>query len=44
MNFRYKDLAKKLSQEAILNFTLEDKNIFQKNLKNNNDIFLNLLI
>ena len=39
MNFKYKDLAKKLSQEAITKFFLEDKNIFQKNPKNNNDIF-----
>ena len=39
MNFKYKDYAKKLSQEAIDKFFLEDKKIFQKNLKNNNDIF-----
>ena len=39
MNFRYKDLAKNLSQEAVAKFFLEDKNIFQKNPKNNNDIF-----
>ena len=39
MNFKYKDLAKKLSQEAINKFFLEDKNIFQKNPKNNKDIF-----
>ncbi len=39
MNFKYKDYAKKLSQEAIEKFFLEDKKIFQKNLKNNNDIF-----
>jgi len=39
MNFRYKDLAKKLTQEAIAKFFLEDKNIFQKNPKNKNDIF-----
>jgi uncharacterized protein YyaL (SSP411 family) len=39
MNFRYKDLAKKLSQEAIDKFYLDDKNIFQKNPKDNNDIF-----
>ena len=39
MNFKYKDLAKKLSQEAIAKFFLEDKNIFQKNPKNSIDTF-----
>ena len=39
MNFKYKDLAKKLSQEAISKFFLVDKNIFQKNPKDNDDIF-----
>ena len=39
MNFKYKNLAQKLSIEAISKFFLEDKNIFQKNPKNNNDIF-----
>ncbi len=39
MNFKYKDLAKKLSQEALAKFFLEDKNIFQKNQKNSNDTF-----
>ena len=39
MNFKYKDLARKLSQEAINKFFLDEKNIFQKNLKNNNDVF-----
>jgi uncharacterized protein YyaL (SSP411 family) len=39
MNFKYKDLARKLCQESITKFFLEDKNIFQKNTKNNNDIF-----
>ena len=39
MNFKYKDLARKLSQEAILKFFIEDKKIFQKNPKNNDDIF-----
>ena len=39
MNFRYKDLAKKLTQETIDKFYLDDKNIFQKNPKDNNDIF-----
>ena len=41
MNFKYKDLARKLSSEAIDKFFLNDKKIFQKNPKNNNDIFLN---
>ncbi len=39
MNFKYKNLAKKLCKEAIERFYLNDKNIFQKNPKNNNDIF-----
>ena len=39
MNFRYKDLAKRLSQETIDKFYLDDKNIFQKNPKDINDIF-----
>ena len=39
MNFKYKDLAKKLSYEAINKFYLNDKNIFQKNPKVNNDVF-----
>ena len=41
MNFKYKDLARKLSNEAIDKFFLNDKNIFQKSLKNKNDIFFN---
>jgi len=40
MNFKYRDLARKLSQEAMDKFFLEDKKIFQKNPKNNEDIFL----
>ena len=40
LNFKYKKLAKKYSQEAIDKFFLNDKNIFQKNPKDNNDIFL----
>ena len=40
MNFKFKDLARKLSQEAMAKFFLEDKKIFQKNPKINNDIFL----
>ena len=39
MNFKYKDLAKKISLEALKKFYLDDKNIFQKNPINNNDIF-----
>ncbi len=41
MNFKYKDLAKNLSREALIKFFLKDKKIFQKNPKNNNDIFFN---
>ena len=40
MNFKYKDLSKKLSQETIKKFYLKEKNIFQKNPIENNDIFL----
>ena len=39
MNFKYKDLAKKTSIEAMNKFYLKEKNIFQKNKKDNNDIF-----
>jgi uncharacterized protein YyaL (SSP411 family) len=39
LNFKYKELARKLAQEAITKFFLEDKNIFQKNPKNCNDTF-----
>ena len=39
MNYKYKDLAIKLTKEALAKFFLEDKNIFQKNPKNTNDIF-----
>ena len=39
MNFKYKDLAKKFSLEAIEKFYIAEKNIFQKNPVNNNDIF-----
>ena len=39
MNFRYKDLANKFSIEAMNKFYLKEKSIFQKNQKNNNDIF-----
>ena len=40
MNFKYKDLANKLIIEAMNKFYLKEKNIFQKNQKDNNDIFL----
>ena len=39
MNFKYKDLSKKICDEAISKFYIEEKNIFQKNEKINNDIF-----
>ena len=39
LNFKYKDLAKKLCVEVISKFYLTDKDIFQKNQINNNDIF-----
>ena len=39
MNFKYKDQAKKMCDEAISKFYINEKNIFQKNKKNNNDIF-----
>ena len=41
MNFKYKDLSKKLSLEAINKFYLSEKNIFQKSPKTNNDVFIN---
>ena len=39
LNFRYKDLSKKILKEAFDKFYLHDKNIFQKSPKNNNDVF-----
>ena len=39
MNFKYKELAKKICNEAILKFYIDEKDIFQKNKKTNNDIF-----
>tara|TARA_B100000941_G_C28443380_1_gene520936 strand:- start:223 stop:1167 length:945 start_codon:yes stop_codon:yes gene_type:complete len=39
MNFKYKEIARKLTQEALSKFYLNDKNIFQKNPIDNNDIF-----
>ncbi len=41
MNFKYKNYAKKLCKEAFLKFYIKEKDIFQKNQKNNNDIFFN---
>jgi uncharacterized protein YyaL (SSP411 family) len=39
LNFKYKNLAKKLCIEVINKFYLTKKDIFQKNQINNNDIF-----
>ena len=39
MNFKYKDLANNLCAETMNKFYLKEKNIFQKNQKENNDIF-----
>ena len=39
MNFKYKELAKNLCTEVINKFYIKEKDIFQKNLKDNNDIF-----
>jgi uncharacterized protein len=39
LNFKYKDLANKLCIETMDKFYLEEKNIFQKNQKESNDIF-----
>ena len=39
MNFKYKDLARRYTKEAIDKFYLIEKNIFQKNSKTNNDVF-----
>ena len=41
MNYKYKDLAKKLSIDAIDKFFIKDKNIFQKNPIISNDVFFN---
>ena len=41
MNFKYKNLANKMSIQVMEKFYLEDRNIFQKNLKKNNDVFFN---
>ncbi len=39
MNFKYRNLAKKFTLEAIKKFYLTKRNIFQKNPTNTNDIF-----
>jgi len=39
MNFKYKGFANKLIIEAMNKFYLNEKNVFQKNQKDNNDIF-----
>ena len=39
MKFKYKELAKKTTLEAISKFYLKSNNIFQKNPKDKNDIF-----
>ena len=39
MNFKYKEVARKLTDETINKFYLKEKDIFQKNQKENNDIF-----
>ena len=39
MNFKYKEIARKLTDETINKFYLKEKDIFQKNQKENNDIF-----
>ena len=41
MNFKYKDYANKLTVETFSKFYVKEKNIFQKNQKDNNDIFFN---
>ena len=39
MNFKYKNLAKKILEDALIKFYIKDKDIFQKNPKDNNDVF-----
>ena len=41
MNYKYKNLAKKIMLEAIEKFYIENKQIFQKNQKDKNDVFFN---
>ena len=39
MNFKYKELAKKITNETIKKFYIGEKDIFQKNVIDKNDIF-----
>ena len=39
MNYKYKNYSKKITQEVFTKFFLKDKNIFQKNPKDNDDVF-----
>ena len=39
MNYKYRDLAKKLTLECLSKFFIEKKDIFQKSPKSNNDVF-----
>ena len=41
MNYKYTDIAKKLCNEAIQKFYIKEKNIFQKNKINTQDLFFN---
>ena len=41
MSFKYKNLAKQISQEALSKFYLKDKNIFQKTQEKITMFFLN---
>ena len=41
MNFKYKNYASNLCREVFSKFYIDKKNIFQKNLIKNNDIFFN---
>ena len=39
MNFKYKNLAKKITLETIQKFYIKNQDIFQKNPKENDDVF-----
>jgi uncharacterized protein YyaL (SSP411 family) len=39
LNFKYKDLAKKMCSEAVNKFYINEKNIFRKNQLSSNDLF-----
>ena len=39
MNFKYKNFAKKITLEALKKFYINEKDIFQKNPKENDDVF-----